>query len=81
MLRCADNSDNSHPMSLLEIHQEYHDEYEELSKEEKEELIKEFTDEKDGLKNVRQPTARGRLQDALNVVRNMQQLVSLLFYS
>lgn len=68
-------------MSLLEIQQEHRDEYDELTKEEKEELIREFVDEKDGLKKLRRPSARGRLQDALSVVRNMQKLVSLLFYS
>jgi hypothetical protein len=73
--------DSSHPMSLHEIQQEHRDEYDELTKEEKEELIREFINEKDGLKRVRRPSAKGRLQDALNVVRNMQKLVSLPFYS
>jgi hypothetical protein len=66
-------------MSLVEIHKEHHREYDELTTEQKEELTREFTDEKDGLKKVRRPTARGRLQDVLNVVRNMQQLVCFLF--
>jgi regulator of RNase E activity RraB len=71
---CLDDASN--PMSLLEILQEHHDEYDGLSKEEKAELVREYTEEKERTKKIRRRTARGRLQDVLNIVRNMQQLVS-----
>lgn len=63
------------PMRLKTLHEEYHDEYDALGPEEKNELIEEFdTHKHEGLK-IRRPTARARIQDIANVARNMQLLV------
>jgi hypothetical protein len=48
-----------------------------LTQEEKEELIRDFTDQKGGLNKIQRPSATGHLQDALGIVHNMQKLVSL----
>lgn len=63
-------------MTLAEIQSKFRDEYDALSEEDKEALVKEFKDEKEGSKKIKRATARGRLQDVLNTVRNIKQLVS-----
>jgi hypothetical protein len=63
-------------MKLLTLQQEYHEEYETLTKEEKAEIIEEFNTHKEEGMKIRRPTARGRIQDVANVARNMQLLVS-----
>ena len=61
---------------LQALQEEYRDEYEALSPEEKAELIEEFDAHKqEGLK-IRRPMARARIQDVANVARNIQLLVS-----
>lgn len=62
---------------MLRLQDDYHDEYDDLTKDEKDELVREFNDEKDQLKKVSRPTARARMQDVANVVRNIRQLVGL----
>jgi hypothetical protein len=62
-------------IKLSTLQQEYHKEYEGLTKEEKAKLIEEFnTHKQEGMK-IRRPTARARIQDVANVARNMQLLV------
>ena len=72
---------SSHPTSMLELQEDYHDEYDDLSKKEKEELVQEFNDEKGQLRKIPHPTARSRSQDVANVVRNIRLLVRLIFTS
>ena len=68
-------------MSLLEIHKEFQDEYHNLSKEEKEELIKEFSEEKENLKGVQRPSSKACQLDVANVARNIEMLVSKASHS
>ncbi|KAF8874789.1 hypothetical protein BD779DRAFT_1423976, partial [Infundibulicybe gibba] len=63
-------------MNLLEIQDEYQDEYNALSKEEKDQLVEDFRNNKEAALNLRRPTAKARIQDVANVVRNMQELLS-----
>jgi hypothetical protein len=72
--------DASGSTSLVDIIKDHRDEYEELSNEEKKEMVQEFTKEKESLKKLPHPTARGRVQDVLNVVRNIEQLVSVFLF-
>jgi hypothetical protein len=74
-LHFIDNSFN--PTSMPELQDDYHDEYDDLTKDEKDKLVQEFNDEKDQLKKALRPTARARMQDVTNVVRNIRQLVGL----
>ena len=62
---------------MLELQDDYHDEYDDLTKDEKDKLVQEFNDEKDQLKKALCPTARARMQDVTNVVCNIRQLVGL----
>ena len=66
-------------MKLGEIQTDYGNEYNDLSKEDKDELIKEFKSIKKSALSIRRPTARARIQDVANVVRNMELLVRLPF--
>lgn len=63
---------------LGELQQDYRDEYNALTKEEKDELVAEFNAHKEAGIKIRRPTARARIQDVANVSRNMQMLVSNL---
>ena len=60
----------------MTLQAEYQDEYEALAEEDKAELIREFTAHKTEGSKLQRPTARGRIQDVANVMRNMQLLVS-----
>ena len=64
---------------LQDLQQEYHEEYDALTTEEKEELVEEFNAHKEAGTKIRQPSARACIQDVANVSRNMQLLVSMLF--
>ena len=66
-------------MKLGEIQTDYGNEYNDLSKENKDELIEEFKSIKKSALSIRRPTARARIQDVANVVRNMEWLVRLPF--
>lgn len=59
----------------MEIQGDYHDDYDLLDQEEKDDLVKEFQVEKDSLVKVPRMTARGRIQEVSNTVRNIRQLV------
>jgi hypothetical protein len=69
-------SSEGNPTKLQVLQQDYHEEYDALTKEEKEELVEEFNAHKEAGKKIRRPTARARIQDVANVSRNMQLLVS-----
>ena len=64
------------PVSLLEIQDDYRDEYDTLTKEERDELVREFKEEKNTMRKIPRATARGRMQDVSNVTRNIRELVS-----
>jgi hypothetical protein len=66
------------PTKLGELQQDYRDEYNALTTEEKDELVAEFNAHKEAGFKIRRPTARARIQDVANVSRNMQMLVSNL---
>ena len=56
--------------------QEAHiDEYNALSDEQKEELVEEHRQIKDRNKTFRRPSAKGRIEDVTNTVRNVKRLV------
>ena len=55
---------------------EYHDEYDALTEEAKQELVKEFEVHKQEGMKIRCPTACARIQDIANVARNIQLLIS-----
>jgi hypothetical protein len=60
---------------LMTLQEEYCDEYEALTKEERAELIAEFDASKDQNSKACHPTACSRIQDVANVARNMESLV------
>ena len=62
-------------MSLLSIQREFKDEYSALSKEEHEEIVREYKENTDGTKHLACPSPRGRIQDFSNTVRNLIMLV------
>ena len=64
-------------MKLLTLQEQYQDEYEALTKEEKAELVEEFKINKAEGYKLQRPTARARIQDVANVTHNMQLLVSV----
>jgi hypothetical protein len=66
-------------VKLGEIQTDYGNEYNDLSKEDKDELIEEFKSIKKSALSIRHPTARAHIQDVANVVRNMELLVRLPF--
>jgi DNA-directed RNA polymerase subunit H (RpoH/RPB5) len=66
---------DGHPTRLIRLQDEYKDEYEALTKEEREELIEEFTVQRDECAKIKRPTPRARIANVANVVRNMQLLV------
>jgi hypothetical protein len=55
-------------VKLGEIQTDYGNEYNDLSKEDKDELIKEFKSIKKSALSIRRPTARAHIQDVANVV-------------
>ena len=57
-------------MKLTVLQQEYHEEYEALTKEEKNDLVEEFKVHKQAGMKIRRPTARARIQDVANVACN-----------
>lgn len=73
--------DNPESVSLLEIQERYADEYDELSREEKKDLVRNFAEEKRDTKKLARPTARGRIQDVTNIASNMRQLVRIIIFS
>ena len=62
-------------MSLMSIQCEYKDEYSALSKEEREELVRDYKENIHGAKHLPCPSPRGRIQDFSNTVRNLIMLV------
>lgn len=64
-----------HPTKLIKLQDEYKDEYEALTKEEREELVEEFSAQRDERSKIKRPTPKARIADVANVVRNMQLLV------
>ena len=69
-------SSEGNPTKLQVLQQDYHKEYDALTKEEREELVEEFNAHKEVGKKIRQPTAHACIQDVANVSHNMQLLVS-----
>jgi hypothetical protein len=60
---------------MLEIQEDFREEYQNLTKDERDELVKNFKEEKSTLRKIPCPTARGRVQDVANVTRNICELV------
>lgn len=67
--------ENAQATHLIEIQGDNQSDYESLTKEEKDELAREFKEEKDGLIKIPRVTARSRRQEVTNTVRNIRQLV------
>lgn len=65
-------------MSLLNIQQEYKEEYSALGEDEREELVREYKENVSGTKHVPRPSPRGRVQDFSNTIRNIILLVNNL---
>ena len=65
---------DGHPLRLIKLQDEYKEEYENLTREEHEELIEEFTAQQDGHAKLKCTTPKGQIADVANVVRNMQLL-------
>ena len=66
---------DGHPLKLIKLQDEYKEEYKNLTREEREELIEESTAQRDGRAKLKRATPKGRIADVANVVRNMQLLV------
>ena len=66
---------------LGELQWEYRNEYDGLTKEEKDELVAEFNPHKEVGIKIHQPTACACIQDVANVSHNMQMLVSNLNFN
>ena len=62
-------------MKLREMQTDYGDEYNKLSKEDKDELVEEFKSIKKAALTICCPTARSHIQDVANIVQNMELLV------
>jgi hypothetical protein len=60
----------------MALQNEYHDEYEALTEEGKQELVDEFEVHKEEGMKIHCPTAHAHIQDIANVARNIQLLVS-----
>jgi hypothetical protein len=73
--------DAAHPLSLNEIQQKNRDEYGNLDHEQKALLAAEHQAEKEIAKKIPRVTARSRIQDVSNVVKNMTMLVCLRTFS
>ena len=65
-----------HSMSLLNIQQEYKEEYSTLGEDEREELVREYKENVSGTKHVPRPSPRGRVQDFSNTIHNIILLVN-----
>ena len=66
-------------VKLREIQTDYGNKYNNLSKEDKDELIEEFKSIKKSALSIHCPTTHARIQDVANVVWNMELLVRLPF--
>ena len=66
---------DGHLLRLIKLQDEYKEEYENLTREEREEFVEEFTAQRDGCAKLKRATPKGRIADVANVVRNMQLLV------
>ena len=62
-------------MKLIKLQEELKEEYEALTKEECDEIVEEFTVQRDEHAKIKQPTPKARIIDVANVVQNMQLLV------
>ena len=62
-------------MKLIKLQEELKEEYEALTKEERDEIVEEFTVQRDERAKIKRPTPKARIIDVANVVRNMQLLV------
>ncbi|KAJ6456853.1 hypothetical protein C8R45DRAFT_844596 [Mycena sanguinolenta] len=67
-------------LKAQELHDEYKAEYDALTAEEKAELVARYDTLKDDLPKIRRDTARARVQDVSNTVRNIQMLFHGLSY-
>ena len=59
---------------MLQLQDDYHDKYDDLTKDEKDKLVQEFNDKKDQLKKVLCLTTRAHMQDVTNVVCNIHRV-------
>ena len=66
---------DGHPTKLIKLQDDFKDEYEALTKEEREELVEEFTMQRDERAKIKRPMHKARIADVANVVRNIQLLV------
>ncbi|KAJ7740451.1 hypothetical protein DFH07DRAFT_751617 [Mycena maculata] len=57
------------------LHTDYFDEYKTLTEEEKDTLVERFRDTKTREVKLRRDTPRGKIQDVVNIVRNIKLLV------
>lgn len=62
-------------MSLISIQDAYKEEYNALGEEEREEIVKEYKENRDITNHIARPSPRGRIQDFSNTVRNIISLV------
>jgi hypothetical protein len=66
---------DGHPTKLIKLQDDFKDKYEALTKEEREELVEEFTAQRDERGKIKWPTPKARIANVANVVRNIQLLV------
>jgi DNA-directed RNA polymerase subunit H (RpoH/RPB5) len=66
---------DGHHTRLIKLQDQYKDEYEALTEEQREDLIEEFTVQQDERAKIKRPTPKARIADVANIVRNMQLLV------
>lgn len=62
-------------MSLIGIQDTYKEEYDALDEEEREEIVKEYKENRNVTKHIARPSPRGHIQDFSNTVRNIMLLV------
>jgi hypothetical protein len=64
-----------------ELHADHYEEYQSLTVAEKEAMVERFRDLKKRNLNLRRDTARAKIQDVSNIVRNMKMLVRSFFFT
>ncbi|KAJ6459685.1 hypothetical protein C8R45DRAFT_1109541 [Mycena sanguinolenta] len=67
-------------LKVQELHEEYKAEYDALTEEEKAELVTRYDSVKDDIPKIRRDTAKARVRDMSNTVRNIQMLFHGLSY-
>ncbi|KAF9032734.1 hypothetical protein BJ165DRAFT_1332693, partial [Panaeolus papilionaceus] len=73
--KSEENRDEGVAMLAVALQKEYQDEYNNLTAEEREEIVREYDDKKSSALNIRQLTPQSRIADVSNTVCNMCQLM------